>query len=66
MNSPTPKSRADARGPRLIRLVTVGFGLPATRQRIEGPSRTLPVESEPRITTAIPACVPTAPVGVLA
>jgi signal transduction histidine kinase len=38
-----------------------GFGLAAMRQRIEGLSGTLQVESEPGGGTAISACVPAAP-----
>jgi signal transduction histidine kinase len=38
-----------------------GFGLVAMRQRIEGVSGTLQVESEPGGGTAISACVPTVP-----
>jgi signal transduction histidine kinase len=37
-----------------------GFGLLAMRQRIEGLSGTLQVESEPGAGTAISACVPSA------
>ena len=40
-----------------------GFGLVAMRQRIEGLSGTLQVESEPGVGTAISACVPAAPAG---
>jgi signal transduction histidine kinase len=40
-----------------------GFGLVAMRQRIEGLSGTLEVESEPGAGTAISACVPASPVG---
>ena len=40
-----------------------GFGLIAMRQRIEGLSGTLQVESEPGIGTAISACVPALPMG---
>jgi signal transduction histidine kinase len=40
---------------------TDGFGLAAMRQRIEGLSGTLQVESEPGGGTAISACVPAAP-----
>jgi signal transduction histidine kinase len=43
-----------------------GFGLVAMRQRIEGLSGTLQVESEPGGGTAVSACVPTAPVGATA
>jgi signal transduction histidine kinase len=43
-----------------------GFGLVAMRQRIEGMSGTLQVESEPGEGTAISACVPTAPAGATA
>ena len=38
-----------------------GFGLAAMRQRIEGLSGTLQVESEPGGGTAISACVPDGP-----
>lgn len=38
-----------------------GFGLVAMRQRIEGLSGTLQVESEPGLGTGISACVPAAP-----
>jgi signal transduction histidine kinase len=38
-----------------------GFGLTAMRQRIEGLSGTLEIESEPEAGTAISACVPTEP-----
>jgi signal transduction histidine kinase len=38
-----------------------GFGLTAMRQRIEGLSGTLEIESEPEAGTAISACVPTGP-----
>jgi signal transduction histidine kinase len=40
-----------------------GFGLIAMRQRIEGLTGTLQIESEPGAGTAISACVPAAPVG---
>jgi len=40
-----------------------GFGLVAMRQRIEGVSGTLQVESEPGGGTAISACVPVRPAG---
>jgi signal transduction histidine kinase len=40
-----------------------GFGLVAMRQRIEGLSGTLQVESEPGAGTAISACVPAVPAG---
>ena len=40
-----------------------GFGLVAMRQRIEGLSGTLQVESEPGVGTAISACVPAMPIG---
>ena len=40
-----------------------GFGLVAMRQRIEGLSGTLDVESEPGFGTAISACVPAMPAG---
>jgi signal transduction histidine kinase len=40
-----------------------GFGLIAMRQRIEGLSGTLQVESEPGVGTAISACVPAMPMG---
>lgn len=40
-----------------------GFGLVAMRQRIEGLSGTLQVESEPGVGTAISACVPATPAG---
>ena len=40
-----------------------GFGLVAMRQRIEGVSGTLQVESEPGGGTAISACVPVQPAG---
>ena len=43
-----------------------GFGLVAMRQRIEGLSGTLQVESEPGLGTAISACVPAAPAGAKA
>jgi signal transduction histidine kinase len=43
-----------------------GFGLIAMRQRIEGLSGTLQVESEPGAGTAISACVPAAPAEVRA
>jgi signal transduction histidine kinase len=49
-------ARRDA-GPEL----TGGFGLLAMRQRIEGLSGTLQVESEPGAGTAISACVPVVP-----
>jgi signal transduction histidine kinase len=38
-----------------------GFGLVAMRQRIEGLSGTLQVESEPGAGTGISACVPAGP-----
>ena len=41
--------------------LTGGFGLLAMRQRIEGLSGTLQVESEPGAGTAISACVPVVP-----
>jgi signal transduction histidine kinase len=40
-----------------------GFGLVAMRQRIEGLSGTLRVESEPGAGTAISACIPAVPAG---
>ena len=40
-----------------------GFGLIAMRQRIEGVSGTLQLESEPGGGTAISACVPVRPAG---
>jgi signal transduction histidine kinase len=40
-----------------------GFGLIAMRQRIEGLSGTLQIESEPGLGTAVSACVPAEPVG---
>ena len=40
-----------------------GFGLVAMRQRIEGVSGTLEIESEPGAGTAISACLPAAPAG---
>lgn len=40
-----------------------GFGLLAMRQRVEGVSGTLQVESEPGAGTAISACVPVRPAG---
>ncbi len=40
-----------------------GFGLTAMRQRVEGLSGTLQVESEPGAGTAISACVPAVPAG---
>jgi signal transduction histidine kinase len=40
-----------------------GFGLVAMRQRIEGLSGTLQVESEPAIGTAVSVCVPSASAG---
>jgi signal transduction histidine kinase len=43
-----------------------GFGLVAMRQRIEGLCGTLQVESEPGVGTAISACVPAAPAGIVA
>ena len=43
------------------RELTGGFGLLAMRQRIEGLSGTLQVESEPGAGTAISACVPVVP-----
>jgi signal transduction histidine kinase len=43
-----------------------GFGLVAMRQRIEGLSGTLQVESEPGAGTAISACVPAAPMAARA
>jgi len=43
-----------------------GFGLVAMRQRIEGMSGTLQVESEPGVGTAISACVPATPIGAAA
>jgi signal transduction histidine kinase len=43
-----------------------GFGLVAMRQRIEGLSGTLQIESEPGAGTAISACVPAAPAGTRA
>jgi signal transduction histidine kinase len=43
-----------------------GFGLVAMRQRIEGLSGTLQVESEPGGGTAISACVPAAPARISA
>ena len=50
-------------GRRCARRPTGGFGLVAMRQRIEGLSGTLQVESEPGGGTAISACVPAAPAG---
>lgn len=43
-----------------------GFGLVAMRQRIEGLSGMLQVESEPGVGTAISACVPATPLGAAA
>jgi signal transduction histidine kinase len=40
-----------------------GFGLVAMRERIEGVSGTLEIESEPGAGTAISACLPAAPAG---
>jgi signal transduction histidine kinase len=51
--------RAGAAGPP----ASGGFGLIAMRQRIEGLSGTLQVESEPGAGTAISACVPAASTG---
>jgi signal transduction histidine kinase len=45
------------------RRMSGGFGLVAMRQRIEGLSGTLQVESEPGFGTAISACVPVVPAG---
>ncbi|WP_283134051.1 sensor histidine kinase [Rhizohabitans arisaemae] len=40
-----------------------GFGLTIMRQRVEGLSGTLRIESEPGVGTGISACVPTLPTG---
>ncbi|MGW5161304.1 ATP-binding protein [Nonomuraea wenchangensis] len=40
-----------------------GFGLTIMRQRVEGLSGTLRIESEPGAGTGISACIPTLPAG---
>ncbi|MGH3122693.1 MAG: ATP-binding protein, partial [Streptosporangiaceae bacterium] len=53
--------RDDGRGFEGSEGSAAGFGLAAMRQRIEGLSGTLQVESEPGGGTAISACVPAGP-----
>jgi signal transduction histidine kinase len=58
------ETAGDTRKPEVVAGRDGGFGLVAMRQRIEGLSGTLQVESEPGFGTAISACIPAASVGV--